>query len=854
MPIGCHCRAIPASTKISMVYFGLMQSMIISSYILSFVVAFLPDSTVYFSNGNRTTWTNNNQSLPRTTEFTDGSLARFILFKTETGTNGSFGFGFGFYCNCPYVGYCDLSIMFVDMLNGEVDFKGLPQVVWTANWNRRVGENATLKYNQGGNLCLIDEHGNEVWSSYPSGKSNVVGMSIDESGNMMLFNESSQPVWESSQYPTDTLLMGQIIMANRHLTSRTLSLHDRQSLFNLSLNSRAIVALLAGDEPTRYLTIAPAGANDLFSNRTTTEFRYLQFVRFIKGGMCFYYQTGALKEPLFLNAVNSSSNSTTVQFLRLDTDGGLRIYGWNPGEQWRSIYFWPNKSDECWIPLRCGRYGVCKWGTCGCPIEPDGKDYFTLKDYQHPHHGCREITLPLTFQGASTDYEMVHFGNLSYFNTFFAKASKPQLYTEERCKQACFENTTCKAAFFVSKEIDNEGSCYMYSEMLSLMGNPHVSGYYLSSYLKVTSLKFKVNVSSPGQEKTNFHSYSWGKTPLAVYSFLITVIVLVALCFVLWKKINCACEQRKHLKSLISGSLIRFSYSEMSFATAKFSTRLGTGGFGVVYKGVLKDGIMVAVKRLENTGQGGIEEFLAEVNTLGNRHHINLVKLIGFCVEKSHRILVYEYMSKGSLDKWIFHGNSSFYLDWKTRKKIVLDIAKGLAYIHGDCRQRIAHLDVKPQNILLDDGFNAKISDFGLSKLINRDESEVVTRMRGTLGYLAPEWQHARITVKADIYSFGIVVLEVVTGRMILDYSQPDSDVCLLKLLKKKRVENRLMDIIELEKEDVEQHFEEVNAMILLGLWCVNEDHTSRPSMNYVVKLLEQDKIPAFDCDFTNSI
>lgn len=156
---------------------------------------------------------------------------------------------------------------------------------------------------------------------------------------------------------------------------------------------------------------------------------------------------------------------------------------------------------------------------------------------------------------------------------------------------------------------------------------------------------------------------------------------------------------------------------------------------------MLKDGTIIAVKGLENTGQG-IEELLAKVDTIGNIHHSNLVKLIGYRVEKRLRILVYEYMSRGSLDKWIFHENSNFCLDWKTRKKIVLDIPKGLAYLHGDCRQRIAHLDVKPQNILLDDNFNAKVSDFGLSKLINRDQSQVVTRIRGTLGYLAPEWQH----------------------------------------------------------------------------------------------------------------
>ncbi|KAK8353539.1 hypothetical protein V6Z12_A05G164700 [Gossypium hirsutum] len=257
---------------------------------------------------------------------------------------------------------------------------------------------------------------------------------------------------------------------------------------------------------------------------------------------------------------------------------------------------------------------------------------------------------------------------------------------------------------------------------------------------------------------------------------------LVAICFMLLKKMKCVGKQRKHLKSLISGPLTSFSYNELSFATAKFTERIG-GGFGMVYKGVLKNGTMVVIKLLENTRQG-IDEFLAEVDNIGNIHHVNLVKLIDFCIDKRNKVLVYEYMSRGSLDKWIFHENSSFY------------ITKGLAYIHDDCRQRIAHLDVKPQNVLLDDSFNAKISDFGLSKLINRDKSQVVTQMRGTLGYLAHEWQHSRITVKVDINRFGIVMLEVITGRMVLDYRQPDSD------------EKRLSDIFDLTREDVQQHIE----------------------------------------------
>ncbi|XVF87292.1 hypothetical protein PTKIN_Ptkin18bG0107400 [Pterospermum kingtungense] len=817
-------------------------------------MAVLPNSTIYFSSANRTTWSNNNKSLLRATNFEDGSLARFILFQAATDQGsaaGLFGFGFGFYCNCPFPGFCDLSILFVDMFNGtQINLNRSPQVVWSANWNRPVRENATLKFSQSGNLHLTDENCSEIWSANTSGMS-IIGMSIDEGGDLMLFNESDA-VWESTNHPTDTLLLTRVIRENQQITSRITSVNASQGLFSLSLISPAMVAYLVGDpstQPTQYLSVAPPGM-DIPLSATKVDVPRLKFVQFIMGGMGFYYQ------PQGSSKINKtrlivSNTSSAVRFLRLDTDGGLRMYGWNPGDTWRMVYFWPNKTDECWVPLKCGRYGVCKRGKCSCPVGPNGTDYFTPRDDQHPNHGCREIKYPepAPSQGTSPIYEMVYFGNLSYFGNIDVKATNPELINEESCKEACNQSISCKAAFFVWTNSSYGGSCYLQSELLSVIGNPPEEGYRVSSYIKViTPSSNVIVVSSP---ENTIHSHSWNLIPF-LYALLLTMIVVAAiLCFLMLPKMimKCSCQQQKdHVKSLISaGTLISFSYSELSCATGKFAKRLGRGGYGAVYKGMLKDGTMVAVKRLENSGQG-VQEFLAEVHTIGNIHHINLVKLIGFCVEKGHRILVYEYMSGGSLDKWIYHENGNFYLAWRTRKKILLDIAKGLAYLHGDCRQRIAHLDVKPQNILLDDNFNAKISDFGLSKLINRDESQVVTRMRGTLGYLAPEWQHSRITVKADTYSFGIVLLEVATGRMVLDYSQPDSDFCLLNALKKKCLENKLMDIIDLKSEDVQQHHEEAINMIKLGLCCANEDHTRRTCMYTVVKLLEEEKMPEPAC------
>lgn len=282
-----------------------------------------------------------------------------------------------------------------------------------------------------------------------------------------------------------------------------------------------------------------------------------------------------------------------------------------------------------------------------------------------------------------------------------------------------------------------------------------------------------------------------------------------------------------------------FLYEELEIATENFKETLGSGGFGSVFKGVLADGTNIAAKRLDKLGQG-MREFLAEVKTIGSLNHFNLVRLVGFCAEKTHRLLVYEYMINGSLNNWIFNNDTRRCLDWQTRKKIILDIAKGLAYLHEDCRQKIIHHDIKPHNILLDENFNAKVSDFGLSRLIDADaeDSQVLT-VRGTPGYIAPEWQQLKVTVKLDVYSFGIVLLEIVSKRKNLDRSRTESSLHLLHLLQTKAEEDHIIGIVDDLDEEMENNREEVEKMIKIGVWCLQNDYTKRPLMSTVVKVLE---------------
>jgi len=291
----------------------------------------------------------------------------------------------------------------------------------------------------------------------------------------------------------------------------------------------------------------------------------------------------------------------------------------------------------------------------------------------------------------------------------------------------------------------------------------------------------------------------------------------------------------------------RYQFKELEVATAKFTHKLGQGGFGVVYKGILADGTEVAVKRLEGDSFGqGQKEFRAEVATIGNIHHFNLVRLCGFCVEGSYRMLVYEFMEHGSLDRLLFkkilveEGEDGVSLDWLNRLNIAICTARGLAYLHEECREKILHLDIKPQNILLDKNFVAKVADFGLAKLTNRDQSLVMTQMRGTPGYLAPEWLLlGAVTEKADVYSYGMVLLELISGRRNIERALDIDRWFYPAWASQKYCVGEIMELVDIRLQSSGPSKDEVLKFLQIAFWCIQEDETSRPPMGFVVKMLE---------------
>ncbi|KAJ0256246.1 Proline-rich receptor-like protein kinase PERK9 [Hirschfeldia incana] len=293
----------------------------------------------------------------------------------------------------------------------------------------------------------------------------------------------------------------------------------------------------------------------------------------------------------------------------------------------------------------------------------------------------------------------------------------------------------------------------------------------------------------------------------------------------------------------LGNSRALFSYQDLVKATNGFSQEnlLGEGGFGCVYKGILPDGRVVAVKQLKIGGGQGDREFKAEVETLSRIHHRHLVSIVGHCISDDRRLLIYDYVSNNDL---YFHLHASKeVLDWATRVRIAAGAARGLAYLHEDCHPRIIHRDIKSSNILLEDNFDARVSDFGLARLALDCNTHITTRVMGTFGYLAPEYASSgKLTEKSDVYSFGVVLLELITGRKPVDSSQPLGEESLVEWARpliSHALETEEFDSLQDPKLGGNYVGSEMFRMIEAAGACVRHSAAKRPRMGQVVRALE---------------
>lgn len=285
-----------------------------------------------------------------------------------------------------------------------------------------------------------------------------------------------------------------------------------------------------------------------------------------------------------------------------------------------------------------------------------------------------------------------------------------------------------------------------------------------------------------------------------------------------------------------------FTHEELKKATNKFhdSAVVGKGGFGTVYKGVLDDGLIIAIKKSKLVDQSQTDQFINEVIVLSQINHRNVVKLLGCCLETKVPLLVYEFVTNGTLFEHIHNKTNHAPLSWETRLKIASEIASVLAYLHSSTSTPIIHRDIKSSNVLLDHDYTAKLSDFGASKLVPLDHTQLSTMMQGTLGYLDPEYLlTSELTEKSDVYSFGILLFELITGKKAVRFDVPEEERTLGKIVLCAMNEDRLEEIVE-EGLATEANIEEIQEVAKLAKECVRVKGEERPTMKEVAIKLEE--------------
>ncbi|XP_065868923.1 rust resistance kinase Lr10-like [Euphorbia lathyris] len=357
------------------------------------------------------------------------------------------------------------------------------------------------------------------------------------------------------------------------------------------------------------------------------------------------------------------------------------------------------------------------------------------------------------------------------------------------------------------------------------------------------------NTSQPADTECygNLKHFNWKSPKFMAPVIIIGLLILGVMVFTLYHIYNID-KIEKEYQSKIEKFLddykafkpTRYSYADIKRMTNQFKEELGQGAYGTVYKGKLSDDILVAVKVLNNS-KGDGEEFVNEVGTIGKIHHVNVVRFIGFCADGYRRALVYEYLSNDSLEKFICAPDAKDkFLGWKRLQDIAVGAAKGIEYLHQGCEQRILHFDIKPHNILLDQDFNPKVSDFGLAKLCAKDQSAVsMTTARGTIGYIAPEVfsrNFGSVSYKSDVYSFGMLVLEMVGGRKTVDVKEGKDE----QIYFPEWIYNLLEEGEDLRLEiQAEEDAKIAKKLAIVGLSCIQWNPVDRPPMKMVLQMLE---------------
>ncbi|ESR41065.1 hypothetical protein CICLE_v10025158mg [Citrus x clementina] len=605
-----------------------------------------------------------------------------------------------------------------------------------------------------------------------------------DSGSFVLHNSDGKVIWQTFDHPTDTLLPTQRLSAGTELCSGISETDPSTGKFRLKMQYDGNLVQYPKNTPDTapysYWTSFTGGKGDNVS------------LNLDKNGHLF------LLNSTGFNIKNLTEEETPIQgmmyLMKIDSDGIFRLYSYNlrwQNSTWSEV--WPSTSEKCDPLVFAGNW------TAGCE-----------RNYTAESCGNKAIQ-----ELENTNWEDVSYNVLSEI-------------TKEKCKQACLEDCNCEAALYKNEE------CKMQRLPLRF-GKRNLRDSDIT-FVKVddaTSSSPQAPFSIEGNKKGLWKN-------IVIICLFVTVVILISVVtfgiFIYRYRVGSYRRIQGNGSARYCEDIapLSFSYAELETITGGFKEEVGRGSSGTVYKGAMINGQLVAVKRLEKVLAEREREFQTEIKVIGRTHHRNLVRLLGYSLEVSKKMLVYEYMSNGSLADILF--NAEKQPNWIERMGIARDIARGILYLHDECETQIIHCDIKPQNILMDENRCAKISDFGLAKLMKPDQTKTFTGIRGTRGYVAPEWhRNLPITVKADIYSFGVVLLEIICLRRCLDQNLPEDQVILEEWVYQCFEGGNLSQLVEGEEVDQRQ----LERIIKVALWCILDEPSLRPSMKKVLLMLE---------------
>ncbi|XP_022927522.1 G-type lectin S-receptor-like serine/threonine-protein kinase At4g27290 [Cucurbita moschata] len=704
-------------------------------------------------------------------------------------------------------------------------YKNIPQtVVWVANRdNPLVNSSGRLALNGEGKITLLNETGGVLWSTPSPGTVEQPVVQLLNTGNLVLRESGSENyLWQSFDYPSDTLLPGMKLGwdaktgMNRKLTSWKSTNDPSSGDFTYSVEMNGLPQFVVRRGPITTFRSGPWYGNG-FSGSGPLRETAIYFPKFTYNAHEAFYSYDA-------------ANDISVRLV-LNAAGLFQQFYWvDDGNYWYTLYTLPG--DRCDVYGFCGDFGVCTFSLtaeCDCmagfePKSPDDWEKFRWSD------GC--VRRDNRTCGNGEGFKRISNVKLPDSSGYLVNVNT----SIDDCEATCLNNCSCLAYGIMELPTGGYGCVTWFHKLRDvkfvLQNGQDLYVRVAASELDSTNKKLMVAIS------------------VSVASFLGFLVLVI--CFILGRRrkvrggnmispeitLGKIHSQEKEVEMPI------YDFRTIEIATNSFSlsNKIGEGGFGPVYKGKLSCGQEIAVKRLaEGSGQGK-SEFRNEVLLISQLQHRNLVKLLGFCIHQQETLLVYEYMQNKSLDYFLFDDKRRASLKWQKRLDIIIGIARGLLYLHRDSRLRIIHRDLKVSNILLDNEMNPKISDFGMARMFEEDQTMTKTkRVVGTYGYMSPEYAlDGCFSLKSDVFSFGVIVLEIVSGKKNRGFFHEDHHLNLLGHAWKLWNGGNGLELMDAALGDEFQGSEALRC-IQVGLLCVQQSSDERPTMWSVLSMLESE-------------